>query len=300
LIRKYLLPSFALLGALIALCVVFWSEKKTPVAPILYPPASSPYRYAIAGAGIIEASSENISIGSPFNEIVTSVYVIEGDCVKAGDLLLELDLRAFESQKKSAQATLEATYVTFSDKKMQFSFYERLKDKRAVSEQEYQLAFFALKEAEKQVKVAEAQLKEVQTNIERSRIRSPIDALVLQVNIHPGEIAPTVPFVADQAVPILLGRVNPLFVRIDIDEDDAWRFREGAPARAFVRGNSTINFPLQFVRTEPYIIPKASFTGDTTEKVDTRVLQVLYSFQKGTLPIYVGQILDIFIEAPAQ
>jgi hypothetical protein len=40
-----------------------------------------------------------------------------------------------------------------------------------------------------------------------------------------------------------------------------------------------------------------SLTGDTTERVDTRVLQVVYSFDRGNLPIYVGQQMDIYIDA---
>jgi len=70
-----------------------------------------------------------------------------------------------------------------------------------------------------------------------------------------------------------------------------------APARAFVRGNREINTAIQFVRTEPYIVPKRSLTGDTTERVDTRVLQILYGFERGDLPVYVGQQMDVFIEA---
>ena len=73
---------------------------------------------------------------------------------------------------------------------------------------------------------------------------------------------------------------------------------EALTATAFVRGNSSIFFPMRYVYTEPYVIPKRSFTGDTTERVDTRVLQVVYSFEKGSLPIYAGQLLDVFIESP--
>jgi HlyD family secretion protein len=76
-----------------------------------------------------------------------------------------------------------------------------------------------------------------------------------------------------------------------------WRYKEGSAATAFVRGNSTINFPLKFRRIEPYIIPKSSFTGETIERIDTRVLQVLYDFEKGDLPVFAGQILDVFIES---
>jgi HlyD family secretion protein len=51
------------------------------------------------------------------------------------------------------------------------------------------------------------------------------------------------------------------------------------------------------VRFEPYVVPKMSLTGDSTERVDTRVLQVIYSFERGNLPIYIGQQMDIYIDA---
>jgi hypothetical protein len=44
---------------------------------------------------------------------------------------------------------------------------------------------------------------------------------------------------------------------------------------------------------------KKSLTGDTTERVDTRVLQVIFSFERGELPIFVGQQMDVFINALA-
>jgi hypothetical protein len=40
-------------------------------------------------------------------------------------------------------------------------------------------------------------------------------------------------------------------------------------------------------------------TDDSTERVDTRVLQAIYGFYHGQVPIYVGQQTDIYIEAPA-
>jgi len=75
---------------------------------------------------------------------------------------------------------------------------------------------------------------------------------------------------------MILGSVTPLHVRVDVDEHDAWRVRGGALAAASPRGNGSIRIPLEFVRFEPYVIPKKSLTGDSTERVDTRVLQVIY------------------------
>ena len=51
------------------------------------------------------------------------------------------------------------------------------------------------------------------------------------------------------------------------------------------------------MRFEPYVVPKQSLTGDSTERVDTRVLQVIFSFTRGELPIFVGQQMDVFVDA---
>ena len=55
--------------------------------------------------------------------------------------------------------------------------------------------------------------------------------------------------------------------------------------------------PCSFVRFEPFVVPKRSLTGDSTERVDTRVLQVIYRVERDDLPLFVGQQLDVFIEA---
>ena len=95
---------------------------------------------------------------------------------------------------------------------------------------------------------------------------------------------------------MLIGNDDRLFVRADIDENDAWRIQPGAHAVAFVRGNPNLHTTLKFERVDPYVLPKTSLTGDSTERVDTRALQVIYSFDHTTLPIYVGQQVDVFIE----
>lgn len=303
--RKYFLPILAVLGALLALYIVYLSQRTPPPPPILFPPPQSPYPYAIAGAGIIEASSQNISIGSPFNEVIDTIYVVEGDYVKKGDPILRLDLRAFEAAVAIACAERDVALVTLENAQKDFSFYQRLKDTRAVSEEAYAQAYYTYLKAQENVKLTDANLQQAEVNIQRSIIRAPVDGQILQINSHIGEIAPVVPFISPQSTwltaangtLVLMGTVNPMQVRIDIDEDDAWRYRKGAEATAFVRGNSTIHFPLEFTRIEPYIIPKSSFTGQTVERVDTRVLQVLYTFDKKDLPVYAGQILDIYIKS---
>ena len=81
--------------------------------------------------------------------------------------------------------------------------------------------------------------------------------------------------------------------------DSAPEELENAASRESVRGNADLKTPLKFVRFEPMVVPKKSLTGASTERVDTRVLQVIYSMDKpqNSSPMYVGQQVDIFINA---
>jgi len=93
-----------------------------------------------------------------------------------------------------------------------------------------------------------------------------------------------------------MGATSQLNVRADVDEQDAWRVKRGSPALASVRGDSSHRYRLRFVRFEPYVIPKKNLTGDSTERVDTRVLQVIFALDKSA-PVYAGQQMDVYIDA---
>jgi hypothetical protein len=91
--------------------------------------------------------------------------------------------------------------------------------------------------------------------------------------------------------------LKPLNLRVDVDEHEAWRVSPEAKAVANVRGNANLKALLCFVRFEPFVVPKKSLTGDSSERVDTRVLQVIYRVENDTLPLFVGQQMEVFIEA---
>jgi multidrug resistance efflux pump len=146
--------------------------------------------------------------------------------------------------------------------------------------------------AQASVAEAAALVEQVKTEIARATVASPVDGVVLQVNVRAGER------VSDQDAKALLvlGDVSTYHVRVDIDERDISRFQPGAPARAYPRGETAQALNLRFARVEPYVVPKRSLTGENTERVDTRVLQVLYAVESKEHPVYVGQQLDVFID----
>jgi HlyD family secretion protein len=171
----------------------------------------------------------------------------------------------------------------------------RLEEARAALALESAGAWSAdLAVAQARIELARAALAALELELERRTVRAPLDAQVLQVNLRAGEYAAAGPLSRPL---IVLGETSTLHVRVDIDENDAWRFEAGAEAIAFLRGRRERHTALQPVRVEPYVVPKRSLTGDSTERVDTRVLQVLYAFEPAQLGAYVGQQVDVFIRA---
>jgi multidrug efflux pump subunit AcrA (membrane-fusion protein) len=305
---------FPLVGVLAALGASYSIARTQPRRQATEPPAPPPrtdYASTVAAVGLVEASTENISVGTPLSGVVASVFVTAGETVKLGAPLFELDtrhLRAELAVRRQAVAVgaarQEVASAHLEDVKRQLAFAEQVKDKRAISEEEVSrrrsaaaTAAAELQQARAELAAAESQAAAALVEIERSIVRAPLDAEVLQVKLRVGE------FAAATQVPtplILLGRSKPLHVRVDVDEQEGWRVRSGAAAVGHLRGNADLKTPLQFVRFEPFVVPKRSLTGDSTERVDTRVLQVIYRVERSDLPLFVGQQLDVFIDAGAE
>ena len=346
-IRKYLLPLLAISGVLFAVFVALAGVQPVPAAAPVADPAQPVFDSYIAGAGIIEPSTENIAIGTSVGEVVTDVFVRVGQNVHRGDRLFSLRTDVVESELLVRRSALEAAQAklqrlrslprpedippaearlaeaeaSLADVRSQLDFYEGVSDPRAISRDELnrrrnavsvaqarvaearaQLSLLKagsweqdIKVAQSEIASAEAMLKQTRTELARRTVLSPIDGRVLQVKLRAGEFAQP----GSLATPLmLLGEVDRLFVRVDVDENDAWRVLPNSPAIAYVRGNSSLSTSLTFERIEPYIVPKKSLTGDSSERVDTRVLQVIFSFSREALPVYVGQQMDVFIQAP--
>jgi multidrug efflux pump subunit AcrA (membrane-fusion protein) len=368
---RFLLPCLAAVMLVFAMVHVVRTQQTPPQPAPPVEPARTPFGKTVAGAGIVEARSENVAIGTALPGLVLEVYVpvveeqagagsagarcvrwapgepqaLVGKSVKKGDPLFLVDdralkalLRSGEANLATAQASLDrleamprAEEVAPSEAKVRTAEMtcklqedlaeraDRVLARNAISEEEARQRRLSAAVARRQldqanaelallkagawepdkaiaraaVKQARARVLQTQTDLDRALVRAPLDGRVLQVNVRPGEYVGVPP---GKALIVLGDTQNSVHVRVDIDEHDIPRYRPGAPARATPRGSPQTSYALEFVRVEPYVIPKKSLTGDSTERVDTRVLQAIYALDSTHLPIYVGQQLDVFID----
>lgn len=319
---------------------------RDPPPPIA--PARSPFAATLAAAGVVEAQTENIAVGSATPGVVVQLFVTVGDAVEPATPLFRLDERELQGelavkraavlQSKSELLRLEAEPrkekipVLIAQVNEAQSAVVREADalrrseetfaRKVTTEQELIARREALAAAQANlersqadlnllksgsweydrdvsragVAKAESEVAKIEMELDRLTVRSLVAGRVLQVNVRPGEFVGTPP---GQPL-VILGNVDRLHVRVDIDEFDIARFDSKAQASAVPRGSLQERYPLKFVRVEPFVVPKKSLTGDNTERVDTRVLQVIYECDPaGRPPLFVGQQLEVFIEAAA-
>lgn len=318
--RGWVVPALAA-GALgfATWSVAHLREVRPAAAPPEPPPMARGATTAgpIAGVGLVEANTENIALSVPVPGWVTAVYAHAGDRIEAGQRLFCLDDRDLQAELVMRRAALDAARAhvpaaeaDLADAELLRNDAARLDRARVISTEEGQRKTIAaagararLAEARAAVTLAEAQARQTEVNIARLVVTAPITGQVLQSDVRPGQYAPSGPL----ARPLmLLGNTEPLHLRVDVDEQDAWRVSAGAGATASPRGDAGHRLRLAFVRFEPYVLPKQSLTGDSTERVDTRLLQAIYRVESplpGSKPdaasLFVGQQADVFIEPAA-
>jgi RND family efflux transporter MFP subunit len=293
-IRKYLLPVLAVLGVCLGIVAALQSARKVVPTPMVSDAPTSPYQTFVAGAGLVEANTENIAIGTQIAGIVSQIYVQIGSEVKKGDPLFTIDDRATRALLATQLAAVKVAEAQLAEADYTNSISQGLVKGLVVSKEEAELAHYAVDIDTAQLNQAQALENQTATDLERLTVRAPMDGEVLQLKIHLGEFAPTGVLVQPL---IFFGNVRPLNVRTDVDENEAWRVSQDEPAIGFLRANKKVSAPMTFVRFEPYVIPKVSLTGETAERVDTRVLQVIYSLPVSENRIRAGQQMDVYIEA---
>lgn len=216
---------------------------------------------------------------------------------------------------------VDALQANYLDKLAQFELVENITRPGAISRDEFNIRKFAALKAKFELKDARDTLNQTlagawirDLDIARAEVRvaaaavevkkqqikdhtsyAPFSGVVLATDINVGEVVT----LADNQGRglVLFGVLDPLHLKVEVDEQDIWRVIPGAPGRAFVRGNSNISVPLKYVKLEPALVRKRNLSGSITELVDTRVLKLTYEFNPNDLPLYSGQLMDVFIES---
>jgi len=275
---------------------------------------------------VFAQSGQQVKAGDPLFELDPRPLEAEMVGAKAALEVAQATLAKVEAPPRSEtipplEAVVRAVEVELADWKDQ---YESLSDAMAgdgASRNELQRRLFQMKGAEArlaqaqanldltragsweydkviaraQVTQARAAIESIQLLLDRRTVRAPIDATVLKRDVEPGQWAPAAP----DTSAFIIADLSRTHVRARIDEEDLPKLQSGSKGEARVRGDFALTVPLTMLRIEPFAIPKMQLSGATNERVDTRVVEVIFEVQ-GTqkVTLFPGQLVDVFIDVP--
>lgn len=289
----YSLIALSIIGIMVAIAVIFYDQRPTESQTQPIPELTPPYKNFIAGTGIVESRSKNIRIGANVDGVISKVYVNSGDSVKKGQLLFTLDKKVINAKIAALNANIERAKTALEKARHQLKILQNFKAISAdmVKKTEYTAAKDSVTQAAADLRVAKSKRDVLLQTLSLYDVRSPIDGKVLASKLSVGEYFPK------NAALLSVGS-DALALRVDINEYDVWKFAPNTNAVAFVRGHPELTLPLHYLYTMPYVVPKKNLTGLSTERTDTRVLQVLYALPTTIdFPLFVGQQLDVFIKS---
>jgi HlyD family secretion protein len=305
--RNKILIGLAILGVLLGAGSAFVLRTQPKPLPPAFKPASNPYQNGIYSNGIIEtvqASGANVNIYPEVSGTVTQIPVNEGQHVSAGTPLLVLDDKVQRSTTESAKAQIGVAKANYRNLQAQ---YEKLKaswklDQRSVSRDALDTAENAANAANAGWELARKQYNAANALLGKYVVKALSEGTILSINTAVGS------YVSNQgvydtysrgSVPVLVmgSSSSDLAVRCYVDEILIQRLPDPSriSARMFIRG-SDINLPLKFVRIQPNVSPKIQLSSQRTERVDVRVLPMVFSFEKPkNITLYPGQLVDVYI-----
>ncbi|MBP9791879.1 MAG: efflux RND transporter periplasmic adaptor subunit [Rickettsiales bacterium] len=292
-LRKFsnlILPIFAA-GMLIFTFMSIINNKKTPErTPEIMPPTTS-FQNQVAGIGIVQPLTNIINVAPQIPGILVEFYVTENQELVLGTPLFTIDEAQTKAKIKHAAALLNTKKIQYADLKQHLDRFENIKDKRSISQDDLSRKRFAVQKAKAEIDEATQGLELLNVELNKLTVKSPIDGRVLKINSRIGE------YVSNNTIPLVIGNLDKVLLKVIIDETDLHRVDTGAKAIAIMRGQPEKEWKLKFLSIEPLAIPKVQLSNNRNEKIDTRVIELLYEFESADINAVPGQQADVFIEA---
>jgi HlyD family secretion protein len=291
--RDKIIIGFSILGILAGLFSAYVLGIQVKAQPPVFKPVTSPYATSIYANGIIESyqsGGSNINIYPEVSGPITRVIVAEGQRVAAGTLLFSIDESVQHANTEVAESNLAIAQDQYDKRRQSFEY-----DPNSISKDVVDTAKGAVEQAAAAVNAAKTLLR-------KYAVRAPVDGIVLAVNTTAGS------YVSAQGgydaytqgfdpLVVMTGSQEYLAVRCYVDEILISRLPapEHIQSQMSLRGTDS-KIPLEFVRVQPYVSPKIELSNQRQEKVDLRVLPVIFRFKAKDAPmVYPGQLVDVFI-----
>ncbi len=128
------------------------------------------------------------AVRSQVTGILVKIAIKEGQTVKAGDLLFEIDPRPFENALRSAEADLQKAKVQLETARAQVARYKSLTTDQMVSKEQFEKISDTARSLESEVQSDESRLATAKLQLEYCSIRAPLAGRTGNISVHEGDL----------------------------------------------------------------------------------------------------------------
>jgi len=173
-----------------------------------------PMPVLIEAVGTVEAE-QSVQVRAQVSGVLQHVSFREGDKVKAGQLLFQIDPRTFQAQYNQAQAALARDRAQLENARAQEQRMEPLLKREFITRQEYDVAVTSAKSLEATVQAGQAAVEQARIQLEFSRMVAPISGRTGQLAVKPGNLV----IASGGGVPLVtINSTDPVLVGFSIPE----------------------------------------------------------------------------------
>jgi RND family efflux transporter MFP subunit len=221
----------------------------------------------LAGSGYIVTGDRYISIGVRVAGRIERYLVEEGQHVRAGDPLVQLDDRDYQASVKRTEAALRVAQANLGLADAELRRGLNLQTSRVISEQELDVLRNKAAVGRATVAQLEAELEQARVSLDYTTLRAPRDGVVLAKLKEVGEIAVPGGFAGSGDL-VRMANLEDMRAEVDVNEADLGRVRMGGPARVTPDAHPDRAYPAEVVKLYPQVDRQKG-----TLKVEVRILE---------------------------
>lgn len=248
----------------------------------------------VGGNAIMEPDGREVGLSPAVPGIVARILVKEGQRVEKGAELLVLEDSVERAALAAAQADHEAAQSRSELSGANAARMEKLVKGGAATAEERDAKVFQAAIDRSAVKQAQARVTQARAALDQKTIRAPRGGEILQIVAREGEYYNP----QGGAVSLRMGDTTKLNARMDVDERDVARIRIGEPAWVIAESFGDRKFPGKVVEIARRMGRKNIRTDDPTEKIDTKILEIVIELEAGR-DLIPGERVKAFVKSPA-
>ncbi len=215
------------------------------------------------------------------------LFFDEGDVVKEGEIIAELENDTFLNELAVAKANMEAARANMDNAERKFKRTKELFKNDAASKQEFDDAKFTFEQMNSQFAASKAQVQIAQTALNDTKLLAPSNAYVMTRAFEKGSM-----LTPNQTV-YELSLIDQAYVRAYVDEKDLGRVKDGAQVQIKTDSGSEYEGQIGFIS------PKAEFTPKTVETESLRtqlVYRIRVTVKNPDAKLKQGMPVTVFIK----